>query len=140
MHKQEEEFRVRDNERIAKYVGPSRFDAPAGMFGSDQEFPSPGGRDRSTPPAFAVHESAGETIAKGFGTSNLQSRAEVNVLEKKIARLEDKLNSAAGDLATKDQQLRMYKQWQSMEQAFAPGPDGTPVPQGQHPSPGMMEA
>ena len=27
-----------------------------------------------------------------------------------------------------------------MEQAFVPGPDGTPVPQGAHPTPGMMEA
>jgi hypothetical protein len=42
-------------------------------------------------------------------------------MEKKIARLEDQLRKATDDSKSKDGQLRMYKQWQTMENAIAPG-------------------
>lgn len=115
MHRREEEFRTLDDQRMTRFFNPfaNKFDPSSGS-----SMPVDNARAREGDmPSYAQHDSAGESLATGHDP---QAKAEINVLEKKNARMEDQLRKALDDVKQHQRQLNMYQQWQTLESQFNP--------------------
>ena len=113
MHRREEEFRELDNQRMARFF--NRFESKFDVGATENKLPGRGPAEDI--PAYAQHESAAESLTKG---RDVNAKAEIDVMEKKLARMEDQLRKAQDEVKNRERQLSMFSQWQQMENSFAP--------------------
>lgn len=98
MHRREEEFRDLDNQRMARFFNRFENKFDVGNADAGSKLPGRGGPNDDIP-AYAQHESVGESLQKGSGTA---AKAEINVLEKKLARMEDQLRKMQDEVKARD--------------------------------------